>query len=115
MLSNARLYSSDLTKRLNWMRVTVDSADLQTASPFQIVSAINTRGGKISNFRPKSPLISKNGTRYAQYAHGYYMEQSERVTDRQNTGLFYVYKDTVCILQVTVGNAAYQCSCVHYV
>jgi len=23
-------------------------------------------------------------------------------------------KDTVCILQVTVGNAAYQCSCVHY-
>ena len=113
MLSNARLYSnSDLTKRLNWLRVTVDSADLQTASPFQIVGAINTRGGKISNFRRKSPLISKNGTRYA---HGYYMEQSERVTDRQNTGLCYVYIDTVCILQVTVGNAAYQCSCVHYV
>ena len=49
MLSNARLYSSNLTKRLNWLRVTVDSADLQTASPFQIVGAAQLKA-RLVNF-----------------------------------------------------------------
>jgi len=53
MLSNARLYSSDITKRLNWLRVTVDSADLQTASPFKIVGVAWLKA-RLVNFQFRS-------------------------------------------------------------